>query len=255
MVSVFLLVLLPVAALSVPVAQSSHPDDCEALYRSGYKHRGVYSIYPTVYNNSVQVFCDMDYKDNTGWTVIQRRLDGTVNFHRPWGHYKSGFGNIAGEHWLGLQTIFAITGPKNYRLRVDMEDFEGGSVHAEYTSFYIEPESDGYRLRLGNYIDGGAGDSLTYQSGRKFSTFDNDQDNFDTNCAVTYHGGFWFNGCFQANPNGLYTWGPTPEAIGVIWKTWKGFNYSLKSITMKIRPRLHRSATPLPESNVTTSYH
>ncbi|KAJ8362771.1 hypothetical protein SKAU_G00116020 [Synaphobranchus kaupii] len=136
-----------------------------------------------------------------------------------------------------------------------MEDFVGGFVHAEYITFSIEPEFNGYRLLLGNYIDGGAGDSMSYHNGKKFSTFDNDQDNSGTNCAVTHHGGFWFHGCFQTNPNGLYTWGPTPYAIGVMWQSWKGFNYSLKSITMKIRPRLHRSATAIPESNVTTSYH
>lgn len=34
--------------------------------------------------------------------VIQRRRDGTVNFFMKWDHYKSGFGNAAGEYWLGM---------------------------------------------------------------------------------------------------------------------------------------------------------
>lgn len=33
--------------------------------------------------------------------MIQRRIDGTENFYRPWSHYKAGFGNAAGEYWLG----------------------------------------------------------------------------------------------------------------------------------------------------------
>lgn len=33
--------------------------------------------------------------------VIQRRTDGTENFYRPWEHYKTGFGNVATEYWLG----------------------------------------------------------------------------------------------------------------------------------------------------------
>ena len=38
----------------------------------------------------------------------------------------------------------------------------------------------------------------------KFSTKDKDADNFRTNCAQVYHGGFWYNGCWSANLNGVY---------------------------------------------------
>lgn len=30
-----------------------------------------------------------------GWTLIQNRQDGSVNFGRAWDGYKNGFGNIA----------------------------------------------------------------------------------------------------------------------------------------------------------------
>lgn len=41
-------------------------------------------------------------------------------------------------------------------------------------------------------------------NGMKFSTKDRDNDNFRTNCAEVYHGGFWYNGCWAANLNGVY---------------------------------------------------
>ncbi|KAJ8362773.1 hypothetical protein SKAU_G00116040 [Synaphobranchus kaupii] len=132
-----------------------------------------------------------------------------------------------------------------------MEDFEGGSVHAEYTTFSIEPESDGYRLLLGNYIDGGAGDSLLFSNGMRFSTFDKEQHDFySNNYAERYHGGFWFGYSDYVNPNGLYKWGHhTFYGTGVMWNSWKWYTYSLKAISMKIRPvSLERinNASPWP---------
>ncbi|XP_035260133.1 microfibril-associated glycoprotein 4-like [Anguilla anguilla] len=242
-VTVFLLVLLPVAALSVPVVQKFLPLNCEDINRNGSKHSGVYTIYPAGHTKAVQVYCDMgcedgDENDRGMWTVIQRRMDGSLNFHRPWDQYKSGFGNPAGEYWLGLENIFLLTWTKKYELRVDMEDFERGKVHAQYSSFSIDPESEGYKLHVSSYIDGGAGDSMAYHNEKRFSTFDNDQDTWGSNCALLYHGGFWFDRCLHANPNGLYTWGQrsgSPISVGVQWRTWKGDYYSLKSISMKIR--------------------
>ncbi|XP_054876171.1 ficolin-1-like [Poeciliopsis prolifica] len=68
------------------------------------------------------------------WTVFQRRMDGSVNFYRPWAEYKRGFGNAAGEYWLGLDNIHELTRSQNYELMVDMEDFEGNKKFALYSS-------------------------------------------------------------------------------------------------------------------------
>ncbi|XP_051242624.1 microfibril-associated glycoprotein 4-like [Dicentrarchus labrax] len=213
------------------------PIDCDDIYRhDNTTSSGVYIIYPGGPTTPLQVYCDMD-TDGGRWTVFQRRLDGTESFFRPWSHYKTGFGKVAGEYWLGLENILLLSMRKKNELRVDMEDWEGGKVFAQYSSFSIDTENAGYQLHVGSFTGGSAGDSLVNNNNMKFTTFDKDQDQWDKNCAQHFLGGFWYNACHEANPNGMYA---PHGAIGfenvhVIWNAWKGWNYSLKTIAMKIR--------------------
>ncbi|KAM4524749.1 microfibril-associated glycoprotein 4-like isoform 1-T4 [Odontesthes bonariensis] len=214
------------------------PLDCSDIYNSDTSRpSGVYTIYPIGATSAVQVHCDMASLEGR-WTVFQRRMDGLVNFYQPWDHYKMGFGNAAGEYWLGLESLFHLTQRKKYELLVDMEDFEGNKAFARYSSFSIDSESDGYRLQVSGFTDGGAGDSLLHHNGRKFSTFDKDQDAWPGNCAKSFLGAWWYGHCLDSNPNGVYRWGAdaTIHAVGVEWEHWKGNDYSLKAISMKIRP-------------------
>ncbi|XP_059180222.1 microfibril-associated glycoprotein 4-like, partial [Centropristis striata] len=234
--------LVPVLLLLAPLLTSCQkqvlPLDCSDIYDHDHSRpSGVYTIYPIGSTSAVQVFCDMNSLGGR-WTVFQRRMDGSVNFYRPWDQYKVGFGSAAGEYWLGLEALFHLTLKKKYELLVDMEDFSGKKVFASYSSFAIDSESSGYKLHVSGFTDGGAGDSLYYHNGQKFTTLDKDQDNFDVNCARRHLGAFWYNGCQKANPNGVYRWGVDDVlfAVGVEWELWKNKNYSMKTFSMKIRP-------------------
>ncbi|XP_073697801.1 microfibril-associated glycoprotein 4-like [Garra rufa] len=225
---------------TVSVSDGFMPLDCSDVYKSGRTVSGIYSISPAG-DVPVWVYCQMisDGKDEDKgqWTVIQRRMDGSVNFYRPWNQYKRGFGNVESEYWLGLENMYQLTRNRKYMLRVDLEDFEGKKVFALYSSFSVGPETDGYRLHVSRFTDGGAGDSLSFHDGQWFTTLDKDQDSHAKNCARLYLGAFWYNNCHGTNPNGVYLWGkdPTIFAIGNVWQTWKGFTVGLKSISMKIK--------------------
>jgi len=82
------------------------------------------------------------------------------------------------------------------------------------------------------------GDSLlAIHGGQMFSTFDKDNDAHPDNCAESYKGGWWYNGCHWSNLNGLYHGGPHDSyADGINWRSWHEYYYSLKFTEMKIRP-------------------
>ena len=97
-----------------------------------------------------EVFCDQKTAGG-GWTVFQKRQDGSVDFYRGWHDYKRGFGDLNGEYWLGLDKIHRLTGSGSYKLRVDLEDLDGNTAFAEYSSFAVKSERAKYQLSLGSY--------------------------------------------------------------------------------------------------------
>ncbi|XP_078661031.1 ficolin-2-like [Branchiostoma floridae x Branchiostoma belcheri] len=194
-------------------------------------------VYPRDNLGGFNVFCDMD-TDGGGWTLFQRRRDGSEDFYRGWADYKTGFpSNLNGEFWLGNDNLYRLAVQKVYQLRVDMEDVEGNKAYAAYDTFAISPESQNYKLHIGTY-SGTAGDSLTYHDGKPFSTKDRDNDEITSSCAQWYKGAWWYtSGCHYSNLNGLYHLGTHEgNSDGVNWYHWKGNNYSLKRTEMKLRP-------------------
>ena len=179
-----------------------------------------------LYTIGSQVYCDME-TDGGGWTVFQRRQDGSVDFYRYWTDYENGFGNLTGEFWLGLSKIHRLTKEGSNTLRVDLGDFEGNTAYASYSTFSISDGSTEYILTVGGY-SGTAGDSLgSHHNESRFSTRDNDNDNNNGySCAQSFTGAWWYDSCLNSNLNGQYFNTSTNNHQGIYWWAWKSSTLS-----------------------------
>lgn len=130
-----------------------------------------------------------------GWTVVQRRFNGSVDFYRNWSEYQKGFGNVDSEFFLGLENLYLLTKSEPHELYIEMESFDKERKYARYDDFVIGSADEDYALKsLGNY-SGTAGDSLLSNLHQKFSTYDHDRDSDKINCAEKFSGGWWYEKC------------------------------------------------------------
>lgn len=169
--------------------------NCVEATASNFKSNGIYAILdPNYSEHPFNVTCESNAY-GSGWTIILRRTDGSVDFYRDWNTYKKGFGELDGEFFLGLDKIHAMTSERSQQLLVDLEDFEQTKRFELYERFAIDNEEYKFALHTLGKAYGSAGDSLRIHHGMKFSTFDRHYANYSSNCAEKYHGAWWYNAC------------------------------------------------------------
>lgn len=224
--------------ISQAQAQKVHGSDCSDIERTyTFSASGIYRIQPKGAAFSFQVFCEM--AENGGLTFIQRH-DGTdgLNFEQDWNEYENGFGNLEGEHWLGLKYMRVLTHQTDRpsTLYFSIGSFDGQEAYAEYSPFSIGNASTSYKLAAGNY-SGTAGDGFrgdaevigSNENGSPFSTRDHAPANCDhcqvedkifPSCAALFRSGWWFNDCGSANLNSPWLI-PNGFVSSGAWPTWR----------------------------------
>ncbi|XP_043911355.1 fibrinogen-like protein 1-like protein [Protopterus annectens] len=177
----------------------SYPKDCSVILKDNPSApSGQYVIQP---GDSPALVVNCEMRSDAGWTVIQRNSKGSpITWSESWTTYQYGFGDILGDHWIGLEYIHLLTDQRSYKLRIEFYDSSNILKYAEYDSFYVESVSDMYRIRLGSY-EGTAGDQMTKAEtnllldNTRFTTKDKDNDRGNGNCASNRGGGWWYGCC------------------------------------------------------------
>jgi len=104
------------------ITRNVNLSDCQDVYERGYRVSSVYEVQPEGAPHADGVYCQL--VNDTAWTVVQRRVDGSVSFQRGWNDYRHGFGGAYGEHWVGTDRLHWLTTQRPCRLRVDLWDWD-----------------------------------------------------------------------------------------------------------------------------------
>ncbi|CAK8686916.1 unnamed protein product [Clavelina lepadiformis] len=195
----------------------SKDSECTNIYASGSTSSGIYPIWLKERFQFTYVYCDMELvSTKKGWTTIQRRMNGEVNFNRGWDDYVRGFGNPRGECWLGLENIYrllrqtakAIEGEETSittpDLGVGLEDWDGFNTFLQYRIKWFGEAQTNYYLHV-YFLNGSEcfrGSPIYFS---EFSTPDSDNDEEEqSHCARENKSGWWFYGCGGSNLNAPY---------------------------------------------------
>ncbi|XP_029459008.1 angiopoietin-related protein 5 [Rhinatrema bivittatum] len=146
---------------------------------------------------SNQVFCDMDYRGG-GWTVIQRRLDGLIDFQRLWPEYVDGFGDLSGTDFYGDAFREHRKEDNQNAMLFSTSDSDNDGCHPTCSSSGISVES----------------------------------------CSMMNNKtGWWFNQCGLANLNGIHLVARKRIESKIRWDTWteNEKTVKIKTASMKIR--------------------
>ena len=214
--------------------------DCLAFFQDGYKVNGIYKFQKGPGFRMLYGYCDQT-TDGGGWTVFQRRRDGSVDFNKNWEDYKLGFGHLKGEFWYGNQNIHRMTNssfaPKKSQLLITMRmKGQNSTIYAKYDKFEIRNETSWYSLKIDGF-SGNVRNWMKYNNNNNFTTFDSDHDRWQSgNCASDYgdEGGWWYGWCSRSYLNGKYTFTRTPGEIS--W--FIGAIHQPEFVEMKMRKNL-----------------
>ena len=162
-----------------------------------------------VKNSNAYLYCDTA-TGGGGWTVIQRRNTGRLDFkNRYWVEYEDGFGSLSGEFWLGLRSMHCLTSSQGkWELRIDYQLPNGEKSYLHYNNFAVASAENKYRLTISGFDYSRGQTSDPFSSGPSLNGMPFIAKDFTTGSCASSYGGWWHDnsrGCGHACLNNHYS--------------------------------------------------
>ena len=141
-------------------------------------------------------------------------------------------------------TLYNLYESKSTQLHITLVDKANAKFYVKYNNFATLPETAKYKLHVSSHMYGTAEDSLEYHNNMKFTTKDQDNDNYSTrNCAVTQNarGSWWYKYCHTAQhcstSKDYYNVSSHKYTPCPVWPKLHGNFLPLRSATVMLREK------------------
>nr|XP_039264260.1 uncharacterized protein LOC120340073 [Styela clava] len=200
------------------------PESCEEIRYHNGRSRGAYGAWYDM-NLGRKLERAICSEKNLGWMVLMIFKDASSmvsHADRSFSDYVSGYGTTSENFWAGLENMHRWTSTGTFKLRIELNDFEVGTIVQTYKSFKVGDRNSGYKLSIGSFF---AKESDTLITNGDFSSHDGAQfsakdEGARKSCAVQGGGGWWYkfapsgtnHACYKLKLTGKRYADPTAKA-------------------------------------------
>jgi len=213
---------------------SSHPaQSCSQLHALGVRDDGVYWLRPDAWNvkKASQFVCRFTHEG--GYTLVWNNLfkqseSKKADHKLNWNEAINSIGLVAGGHLSEkINTFTTFTGLARWKalapagkLRYEWVRSKSSTTGSHITECDYKFDGPKYIRRLYNCaaVKGSPIWDYGHNNNRKFSTQDQDNDDYSGHCARSYQGPYWYGKCWAGNIHGYANRGAYYRSSSSSWE-------------------------------------
>ncbi|KAH8260750.1 hypothetical protein KR026_003469, partial [Drosophila bipectinata] len=139
---------------------------------------------------SFKVVCHSEKEEGSGWMKVVHKLANSKKFNRTYEEFRSGFGDLRGEFFIGLERLYLMTNqvPHESHVSIECEGEDEDLYLIKCNHFVLGNEKEDYKLKK---VENCSGETSNWLQDTTFSTYDRYDQNLDDNIARDSGFGWW----------------------------------------------------------------